>query len=79
MKGTTMAKVSLQSVYNISPGQTWALIGKFNALPDWHPVIRSSRLEGDGRVGRLSLLGGGEIVKRWKPSRQKSGFTAIAS
>jgi hypothetical protein len=60
-----MAKVTLQSAYNISPDQIWALIGTFNALPDWHHLaIQSSRLEGDGRVGRLSLLGGGEIVER---------------
>lgn len=42
IKGTTMAKVSLQSVYNISPDQIWALIGKVNALPDWHPAIQAA-------------------------------------
>lgn len=66
-----MAKVSLQSAYNISPDQIWALIGTFSALSDWHPAIRSSRLEDDGRVGRLSLLGGGEIVGRLEPIEAK--------
>jgi hypothetical protein len=70
MKGTTMAKVSLQSAYNISPNQIWALIGTFSALSDRHPAIQSSRLEDDGQVGRLSLLGG-EIVGPLEPIKAK--------
>ncbi len=66
-----MAKVSLQSAYNISPDQIWALIGTFSALPDWHPAIQSSRLEDDGRVRRLTLLGGGEIVERLETIDEK--------
>lgn len=59
-----MSKVSLQSTFKISPDQIWKLIGQFNALPDWHPAVQSSKLEDSGRVRRLSLLGGGEIVER---------------
>ena len=57
-----MAKVSLQSTFAISPDEVWKLIGKFNALPDWHPAIQSSKLEDGGRLRRLSILGGGEVV-----------------
>jgi Polyketide cyclase / dehydrase and lipid transport len=73
-KGTTMAKVSRRPACNISPDQTWALIGTFNALPDWHPAIQSSRLEGEGRVGRLTLLGGGEIEERLETIEAKERF-----
>ena len=66
-----MAKVSLQSAYNISPDQIWALIGTFSALSDWHPAIQSSRRENDSQVRRLSLLDGGEIVERLETLDEK--------
>ena len=58
-----MAKVSMKSEINMDPDELWKLIGQFNALPDWHPAVSSSKLEADGRVRRLSLFGGGEIVE----------------
>ena len=44
--------------------ELWRLIGQFNAIPEWHPAVSSSKLEDGGRIRRLSLLGGGEIVER---------------
>ena len=66
-----MAKVSMQSVFAMSPDEVWKLIGKFNALPDWHPAIQSSKLEDGGRLRRLSLLGGGEVVERLETIDEK--------
>lgn len=59
-----MAKVSLQSPFGMSADDLWKMIGQFNALPEWHPAVSSSKLEDGGRIRRLSLLGGGEIVER---------------
>ena len=59
-----MAKVSMQSPLNMSADEVWNLIGQFNAIPDWHPAVTSSKLEDGGRIRRLSLFGGGEIVER---------------
>lgn len=59
-----MAKVSMQSEVNMAPDELWNLIGKFNALPDWHPAVSSSKLEDGGKLRRLSLFGGGEIIER---------------
>ena len=59
-----MAKVSLNSEFNMGADELWKLIGQFNALPDWHPAVSSSKLEDGGRVRRLNLFGGGEIVER---------------
>ena len=66
-----MAKVSLQSTFAISPDEVWKLIGKFNALPDWHPAIQSCKLEDGGRLRRLSILGGGEVVERLETIDEK--------
>ncbi len=59
-----MTKVSMTTQVPVSADKIWDLIGQFNALPDWHPAIEKSELEEDGRVRRLSLVGGGSIVER---------------
>jgi hypothetical protein len=65
-----VTKVSMQSPVNMSADDVWKLIGQFNALPDWHPAVTSSKLEDGGRIRRLSLLGGGEIVERLEQIEQ---------
>jgi hypothetical protein len=60
-----MAKVSMSTKLPASAKAAWDLIGGFNGLPDWHPVVEKSELEGDGgSIRRLSLLGGGTIVEK---------------
>ena len=59
-----MAKVSMQTPISMAADELWRLIGQFNAIPEWHPAVTSSKLEDGGRIRRLSLLGGGEIVER---------------
>jgi hypothetical protein len=59
-----MAKVALSTHLPMSADDVWNLVGQFNALQDWHPAIESSDLEDGGKVRRLSLVGGGEIVER---------------
>ena len=59
-----MSKVSMESRLNMNADEVWKLIGQFNALPEWHPAVVSSKLEDGGRIRRVSLLGGGEIVER---------------
>jgi len=59
-----MTKVSMQSAVNLDADALWKVIGQFNALPAWHPAVISSTLEDGGRLRRLSLLGGGEIIER---------------
>ncbi|MEQ8660803.1 MAG: SRPBCC family protein [Gammaproteobacteria bacterium] len=65
-----MTKVTLQSPVNMSADELWKLLGQFNALPDWHPAVVSSKLEDGGRIRRLSLVGGGEIVERLEQIEQ---------
>ena len=59
-----MTKVAMSIPLPISVEQVWEMIGRFNALPDWHPAVQSSDLEEGGKVRRLTLMGGGEIVER---------------
>jgi hypothetical protein len=58
-----MSKVSMSTRLPVSAAKVWALIGGFNALPDWHPSIESSKLSEDGQTRTLTLLGGGKIVE----------------
>ena len=59
-----MAKVSMNCAVNIGADELWKMIGQFNALPDWHPAVTSSKLEDGGKLRRLSLLGGAQTVER---------------
>jgi hypothetical protein len=63
-----MAKVNMTTQLNVSPDQLWQLIGGFNALPDWHPAVEKSELDGEGSMRTLSLVGGGQIVERLESS-----------
>ncbi len=61
-----MTTVKMSQEFPVAPDEVWKLIGGFNALPDWHPAVEKSELEGEG-VGAtrtLHLAGGGTIVER---------------
>lgn len=59
-----MAKLSMHTQVALNPADLWDVIGKFNALSDWHPGVESSKLESGGRIRRLKIAGGGEVVER---------------
>ncbi|MBI6657861.1 SRPBCC family protein [Pseudomonas carnis] len=56
-----MATASSVIEIAVSADQVWQLIGGFNSLPDWLPLIAKS--EG-GRVRHLTTADGGTIVER---------------
>ncbi len=61
-----MSKVAMSQEFPVPADEVWKLIGRFNALPDWHPAVEKSEQEGEG-VGAtrtLHLAGGGTIVER---------------
>ena len=59
-----MSKLSMNTKISMKADDLWDAIGKFSALSDWHPMIESSQLEEGGRIRRVRILGGGEIVER---------------
>ncbi len=63
-----MTNVSMSTRLPVSAKQVWDLIGGFNALAKWHPLVEKSEIEeqDDGKttIRRLSLVGGGTIVER---------------
>ncbi len=61
-----MAKVESSTKLPIPAQVVWNLVGQFNALPEWHPAIQSSEIEheGDAKIRKLKLAGGGELVER---------------
>ena len=61
-----MTKVSMSLDLGVSADQVWDLIGGFNALPEWHPAVEKSEIEGEGKgsVRTLHLAGGGTITER---------------
>lgn len=47
-----------------SADQVWQLVGGFNALPDWLPLIAKSEPGEGGRLRHLHTADGGKIVER---------------
>lgn len=61
-----MAKVSSTTELPVPAKTVWAVIGNFNALPDWHPAVEKSELTkmDGGTLRKLSLVGGGTIEEK---------------
>lgn len=59
-----MSEVSMSVKLNASADEVWGLIGEYNALPDWHPMIAKSSLEDGGKVRRLEAGDGAVILER---------------
>ncbi len=59
-----MPKVSMSQDLAVSADRLWDMIGRFNALPDWHPGVESSELTEEGQTRKLSLAGGGTIIEK---------------
>ena len=51
-----MTQVSMSTPVNAAPDQVWRLIGGFDAMPDWHPLI-----SGDPE----SVHAAGQSVRGW--------------
>ena len=68
-----MPKVSHTTDLPVPAQAVWAVIGGFNALPDWHPAVENSETvdEGGSRLRTLSLVGGGTIVEKLDKSDDK--------
>ncbi|NVN10098.1 SRPBCC family protein [Nguyenibacter vanlangensis] len=48
----------------VSADTAWRLLGGFDSLPVWIPMIRTSTLEDGGRIRRLTTVEGATIVER---------------
>jgi len=65
-----MPQVYTSSVIGASADRVWAAVRDFNALPDWHPAIAESRIEGGapsdqvGCVRAFRLHDGGAIREK---------------
>ncbi len=59
-----MPDVYQSGIIPVSPEEVWSKIRDFNSLPDWHPAIAKSELEGEQDVGvvrHFFLHEGGEL------------------
>src|SRR5215510_4875344 len=62
-----MVKVYTSSVIDAPAARLWELVRDFNRLPNWHPLIADSRIEGNqpadkvGCIRNFNLKTGGNI------------------
>lgn len=59
-----MATASATIDIPASADQVWQLVGGFNTLPDWLPLITESTLSEGGRVRSLKTADGGVVIER---------------
>ena len=51
-----MAEAYASSVLGAPPARVWEHIRDFNGLPDWHPAIAESRIEGGGPADQVGCV-----------------------
>lgn len=51
-----MASVTVSSVINASAPEVWAAIRDFNGLPNWHPRMVTSEIEGGGPSSEIGCV-----------------------
>lgn len=80
-----MAQTSASLEVPATADRVWQLIGGFNSLPDWLPLIPGSELSEGARVRHLKtadgqVIHGAEVFRRLASvkKRSSSSFTASA-
>lgn len=61
-----MANVSIRTRVHAPAAVLWDMIGRFNTLGQWHPLVRRSDTRGFGKgaLRRLWMMSGGTLVER---------------
>lgn len=59
-----MADVTTSQHFPVSASQVWGMIGGFQALPDWHPMVSSSESKNGGKVRILTLPDGSKVSEK---------------
>jgi hypothetical protein len=58
-----MAEVALKTHVKASANQVWGIVGKFNGMPAWHPLVQESTLDDGGKVRTLTLPDGSKVIE----------------
>ena len=61
-----MASVSIRTPVRAPAAALWDMVGRFNTLGQWHPLVRRSDTRGFGKgaMRRLRMMSGGTLVER---------------
>ena len=51
-----MARSYASAVVPASADEVWSLVRDFNGLPNWHPAITGSEIEGGGSAEAVSAV-----------------------
>ena len=59
-----MTDVNTSQHFPVPADQLWMMIGGFQALPDWHPMIAKSESKDGGKVRILTLPDGSTVSEK---------------
>lgn len=70
-----MLSIRMQLELKVTPREVWNVIGGFNDIPNWVPVVEKSSLSDSGKVRHLRLAGDdGEVVEQLEAHSDKEHF-----
>ena len=58
-----MAEVSRVATFSVSADEVWKVVGDFHGLPGWLPPVERSEPQDGGRIRRLTMADGAELVE----------------
>lgn len=72
--GHNMIELNKSVMLNADAAKVWSVVGRFDALPEWHPAIVASKIEEvDGKQRRvLTVTGGGTLVEQLEAIDQEA-------
>lgn len=59
-----MPTISVSKQLSANADAVWNVVGGWNTMPQWHPEVSGSTVEGDGLVRRVLLADGTAILER---------------
>jgi hypothetical protein len=67
-----MARVYVSTVVNARNDRVWARVRDFNGLPNWHPAIAESRIEGGEPADKIGCVRDFRLVRLCAGARERT-------
>lgn len=66
-----MPEVYVSAIIDASLEKVWAIVRDFNALPRWHPLVATSRIEGDRSADSLGCIRNFQLAETGETVREQ--------
>jgi polyketide cyclase/dehydrase/lipid transport protein len=79
-----VASICIRTAVAAPADLLWEMLGRFNTLGQWHPMVKRSETQGKGRgaLRRVRLIDGGLMIERLdhvSDADREYGYTVVAT